>query len=90
MTTHIEIIIPLVILLFLQTYVSFGQKISCDETQFKCVSASDDRQCIPKDFVNDGEEDCSDGSDEHGEYTNFGKLFSQIDTIIATSFCIFL
>ena len=70
MTTRIQIIIPLVTILFLHNF-ALGQRISCDESQFKCVSATDDRQCIPKDFVNDGEEDCSDGSDEHGERTFF-------------------
>ena len=38
--------------------------MTCDETQFQCLSG--DRPCIPAEFENDGDEDCSDGSDENG------------------------
>ena len=38
--------------------------MKCDETQFQCLSG--DRPCIPAEFENDGDEDCSDGSDENG------------------------
>merc|ERR1711971_40406 len=34
-----------------------------DETQFTCSSG--ERQCIPINFAQDGDEDCSDGSDEY-------------------------
>ena len=33
------------------------------DTQFTCSSG--ERQCIPIDFAQDGDEDCSDGSDEY-------------------------
>ena len=36
----------------------------CGENQFTCFSG--DRACIPAEFENDGDEDCSDGSDENG------------------------
>lgn len=34
-----------------------------DDTQFTCSSG--ERRCIPKEFAQDGDEDCSDGSDEY-------------------------
>ena len=34
-----------------------------EDTQFTCSSG--ERQCIPIDFAQDGDEDCSDGSDEY-------------------------
>ena len=36
-----------------------------DETQFTCSSG--ERQCIPIGFAKDGDEDCSDGSDEYSK-----------------------
>ena len=39
----------------------------CDADQFHCKNVPeyyDDDPCIPNDWVNDGEEDCEDGSDE--------------------------
>ena len=36
----------------------------CGENEFTCFSG--DRACIPAEFENDGDEDCSDGSDENG------------------------
>ena len=40
-----------------------------DDTQFTCSSG--ERRCIPKEFAQDGDEDCSDGSDEYSRFQNF-------------------
>ena len=45
-----------------EIYPLFLEK--CGENQFTCLSG--DRACIPAEFENDGDEDCSDGSDENG------------------------
>merc|ERR1719410_275710 len=45
-------------------YSTIRSEVKCDETQFQCLSG--DRPCIPAEFENDGDEDCSDGSDENG------------------------
>ena len=43
-----------------------------DETQFTCLSG--ERRCIPIDFAQDGDEDCSDGSDEYSKFSKFSLI----------------
>ena len=56
--------------LFDKTNIDFTSYFTgkCNEdTQFECSSG--ERTCIPKQFVRDGDEDCSDGSDEYSRLT---------------------
>ena len=47
----------------------FRFSAKCNEqTEFTCSSG--ERQCIPIDFRQDGDEDCSDGSDEYSKFHN--------------------
>ena len=52
-----------------QSYLS---KVPCDAPQHCCQYASGSGwckgRCIPESWINDGDKDCGDGSDEKGMY----------------------
>ena len=52
-------------LFFDQSYLS---KVECDAPQHCCKNGNQgcEGKCIPELWINDGEEDCDDGSDEKG------------------------
>ena len=62
--------------------------MNCDRDEFQCKSGvckhypsgCDDGPCIPKDWKNDGEEDCTDGSDENKKCEYHRSVQSQLQT----------
>ena len=47
--------------------------VSCDAPQYCCKNGDQgcDGRCIPESWIQDGKEDCDDGSDEKGTCTVF-------------------